>query len=431
MKYTLLFLCFSASAAMAQVNYVNYQSPVKSQYNRGTCSAFSLLSAMEVLPGFPNDLSEQHAYALAKAVLFSKDSANAYQEGATFADYIQILNDRGTVREDQLPYNPYMGFWQNANTSFGAYTADISGTTLDDILSERTFTYTLDKDDCTYKTFAEARDVAYIKKQLDEGVKNIPVSYFIKGDYWSAHKGSPLLKMDPDAIIRFVINGQQLTYAAAKKIHPNLEDEAINGDVKYTGYNGYNDTLFQDGHAVSIVGYDNSGFIIKNSWGKDWGNGGYGWLSFNYHRLFVKRLLVIKRGKIKLGNGATDGADVKARDIYLKSMPTGKNEKGMQVSLVYHGNGTPPSFKSISYKVYGRFNSSPIEVANGISIYSSLLFEPREYGYQAELLTKEELLDYIYGYYIVAEMVLPNGRKISNTYYHVVPRNKEYEPGQY
>lgn len=40
------------------------------------------------------------------------------------------------------------------------------------------------------------------------------------------------------------------------------------------------------GHAVSIVGYDLSKhqFLIKNSYGTDWGDGGYGWLPFEYVR---------------------------------------------------------------------------------------------------------------------------------------------------
>jgi hypothetical protein len=140
MRLIPFLLLYCLPTATAQINYINYQSPVKSQHDRGTCSAFSLLSAMEVLPGFPNDLSEQHAYALAKAVAYNSDSTAAYNEGATFADYIDILNNRGIVREDQMPYNPYLGFWQNANTSFGAYNADISGASVEDILSERTFT---------------------------------------------------------------------------------------------------------------------------------------------------------------------------------------------------------------------------------------------------------------------------------------------------
>lgn len=424
----LVFVCGQTTAQY--VNYINYQSPVKSQHERGTCSAFSLISAMEVLPGFPTDLSEQHAYALAKSVIFTTDSSSSYREGATFPDYMEILDSKGIVREDQMPYNPYLGFWQNANSSFGAYNADISGSSFNDIFGDRAFTYTLEKDYCIYKEFADARDVDFIKRELDSGVKNIPVGYFINSNYWSAHNGNRNKKMDPNDLVRFLINNKKLTYAEAKKLHPNLEDEVLKGKVDWTGQNGY-DTLYKEGHAVSIVGYDSNGFIIKNSWGKDWGENGYGWVSFNYHRMFVKRILILKDGRIKVSNQVQKGNDVKADDIYLKSMPSGKDEKGMLVSLVYHGSGTPPAFKSIRYKVFGRLSTNPIETVDGISIYSRLSFDPRAHGYQAELLTHELLLDFIFGYYIVAELELQNGRKITNIYYHVVPRNKEYEPGRY
>ena len=33
-------------------------------------------------------------------------------------------------------------------------------------------------------------------------------------------------------------------------------------------------------HAVVIIGYDAAGnYLIKNSWGKGWGNNGFGWVS--------------------------------------------------------------------------------------------------------------------------------------------------------
>lgn len=414
----------------AQVNYINYQSPVKSQYNRGTCSAFSLLSAMEVLPGFPTDLSEQHAYALAKAMLYTKDSTRAFKEGATFPDYLDLLDKNGVVREDQMPYNPYIGFWENAKSSFSAYNADISGATVEEVLSDKTFSYTLEKDYCVYKTDTEARDLDYIKKQLDSGIKNIPVGYFIDPGYWYAHKGNLLFKMDPDELMTFKINGESLTYSSAKKINNNLEEDVLNDKVEFEMKNGYSNP-YKNGHAVSIIGYDKNGFIIKNSWGREWGKNGYGWVSFNYHKLFVRRILVLKYGLIKVNNSKDRGQNVNAADIYLKSMPANNKEKGIHVSLVYHGNTTPPDIKKITYKVYGRFKKEPIEIVDGISIFSRLSFEPREHGYQAEILQNEILLDFIYGYYIVAEIELQNGRKITNTYYHVVPRNKEYEPNQY
>ncbi len=430
MRFIALVLLFS-SKLTAQVNYINYQSPVKSQHNRGTCSAFSLLSAMEVLPGFPTDLSEQHAYALAKSMMFLQDSTSSIEEGATFADYLDILDRKGIVREDQMPYNPYLGFWSSVNSNFAAYNADISGTTVEDVVEENAFSYTLSKQYCTYKTFSAARDIAYIKSQLDSGVKNIPVGYFIEPTYWQQHRGSSLNKMVPDDIIRFIIGGKRMGYTAAKQIDPYLEDNWQRGKVKYEVQKGY-DTVFKYGHAVSIIGYDNNGFIIKNSWGKDWADNGYGWISFDYHKLFAKRILILKDGRIRISNSKDRGTAVKANEIYLKSMPAGNKERGLLVSLVYHGKTAPPVFKKISYKVYGRANSLlPVETVDGISIYSMLSFDAREAGYQAELLRNQLLLDYTYGYYIVAEMELENGRKISNSYYHVVPRNKEYDPNQY
>ena len=36
----------------------------------------------------------------------------------------------------------------------------------------------------------------------------------------------------------------------------------------------------QGGHAVTIVGYDKKGLILRNSWGYSWGDGGYGFFPY-------------------------------------------------------------------------------------------------------------------------------------------------------
>jgi len=36
------------------------------------------------------------------------------------------------------------------------------------------------------------------------------------------------------------------------------------------------------GHAVSLVGYTKKGFIVRNSWGTEWGDGGYAHASNSY-----------------------------------------------------------------------------------------------------------------------------------------------------
>jgi len=43
------------------------------------------------------------------------------------------------------------------------------------------------------------------------------------------------------------------------------------------------------GHSVTIVGYSlpKRQFIIKNSFGSDWGDGGYCWMPFEYFDMYV------------------------------------------------------------------------------------------------------------------------------------------------
>jgi len=36
------------------------------------------------------------------------------------------------------------------------------------------------------------------------------------------------------------------------------------------------------GHAIALVGYTTTGFIVRNSWGTDWGDGGYAYASNAY-----------------------------------------------------------------------------------------------------------------------------------------------------
>jgi len=44
----------------------------------------------------------------------------------------------------------------------------------------------------------------------------------------------------------------------------------------------YDEASASEGHAVTVAGYDDYGWIIRNSWGKQWGDSGYAYASYDY-----------------------------------------------------------------------------------------------------------------------------------------------------
>ena len=49
------------------------------------------------------------------------------------------------------------------------------------------------------------------------------------------------------------------------------------------GYlDSYDDESAEGGHAVALVGYTPDYFIVRNSWGDDWGDGGFAYASYAY-----------------------------------------------------------------------------------------------------------------------------------------------------
>lgn len=66
-----------------------------------------------------------------------------------------------------------------------------------------------------------------------------------------------------------------ILYATAN-VHEGWNSPGTKGIIKYRS-----DYKILGGHAFAIVGYDNSGFWIQNSWSKNWGKGGYAQVSYD------------------------------------------------------------------------------------------------------------------------------------------------------
>ena len=68
-----------------------------------------------------------------------------------------------------------------------------------------------------------------------------------------------------------------------------LDCDSSWNDVKSDGLlTKFDKKSIEGGHAISIVGYTETHFIIRNSWGTDWGHKGFAYASFDYAKAAFK-----------------------------------------------------------------------------------------------------------------------------------------------
>lgn len=424
MRRLFLPLCLLATltaAAQIKVDYRPYQSPVKNQHNRGTCTAFAILAMMETFPGFPADLSEQYTYANVKSSYY--DSMAEYDEGAKISNYIHTLQSDGLLREDQMPYNPDAPVWDKAASNFDKMKVDIKGARLLDLLKLQDFTYRLTPGMYILKKGEAAQDVAWIKKQLDAGTKSIAVGYAVNGNTWFKHQGTRADKIDPGQMLQVVDGDKVYDYKVASILYLFLEKKLRDGSLKVR----FKDSTLRpdEGHAVSIVGYDESGFLIKNSWGEDWGDGGYGWVSFDYHRLFCTQAMAVISGQVDVA-AWTKELSSQPSDIYLKSLPGRfENKHGLQLSFVFHSKGAPARIQATKFEVYD-CNGVLLDKQDG---YVRGIFDGRAVGYNTDVLeARTAAFDPACEYTVKVAFTMSGGQQFTNVYRHVKPYNREYAP---
>ncbi len=115
-QLALLGSLVASGSAQARIDLRAYQSPVKNQGHRGTCTAFAVAAALEGFPGVPLDASEQFLYALAKdqQTTHARVFAGYYQnrkwlralftDGVSLREYQDSLRLYGTCEERFFPY---------------------------------------------------------------------------------------------------------------------------------------------------------------------------------------------------------------------------------------------------------------------------------------------------------------------------------------
>jgi len=90
-------------------------------------------------------------------------------------------------------------------------------------------------------------------------------------------------------------------------------------------------TNINGGHAMCVVGYNSymDAFEVMNSWGKDWGNGGFFWLRFEDYAKYVKcGFAPIMADKQVLDDSTRDKPDITLTGEFSFRTPNGFNEHG-------------------------------------------------------------------------------------------------------
>jgi hypothetical protein len=340
---------FFYSIIFSQPKVIDYrysQSPVKNQEDRGTCTAFAVAACLETFPGVPSDLSEQYLYAALKMMDYDS-SLTEVEKGGMLHLYKESLKKFGVFHEQLMPYNSNQLEFKNTDPNLVQVIRE-SQTGPVSMLLKRPSAKAgiIGEADVEWADIPGGQDVDRIKKLLQEGVKAVAVSYHINPDEFSAIQKGKKFVLVPDSSFLVKDIAEDTVYFfwdARIKYGSNFFEKFKKKEISL--WSPFN----LDGHAMTVVGYNEKGFIIKNSWGKNFGDNGYITISYDYHRLLARRMFAIK--KIHYFKPPQYGPLSTTTDLRLKVIPlSGSN--GLSLSLFCVNDQFDPVIAVAGYSIY-------------------------------------------------------------------------------
>lgn len=366
--------------AVGQVDYRAQQSPVKHQGARGTCAAFSVCAAMETFPGVPTDLSEQMLYASIKLHQNNTDlwrralgMKPEMQIGDALGSYAMLASGLGTCPEEFFPYNPNPLKVPDTVPDEVRRYIELAQVTEDDLMRLRMAVgvYRIVMADEGLLQLAAAQDVERIKAELDVGRVAIPVSYRVHEPSWTAldEKGNFDASgardiVHPGMMDKFARrDGDWMTYNQAKAACMMTGEDLLEGvrSGAWVRARAFPEGEY-GGHAVTIVGYDDLGFIVKNSWGEEWGSVGYCRISYDYHRLYTMEALLIDRVVVDQWPSSSLRRTPEIRDAQWRLKVSHHADGERLVLSSWALAARQPDVQVMSYTVYRLVNETVWEV---------------------------------------------------------------------
>jgi hypothetical protein len=360
MKKIILLIIISAFTntinSQDLLNYRSFQTPVKDQGFRGTCTAFGIAAALEILPGVPADISEQYLYGALK----HSQPNTAYSEGDFLYNYVNSLKEYGFIHESALPYNPNTINWESTDSEF---TRLIQGSQIGAVslgLLKYYAKYSIDNvTQYSYFNATQASDPTVIINQIKAGNKAIAVNYnYLYLPTWSKGICTADNPITPDEAFQIKFGDNYYAFTQAKQMYNgDLIEDLKTGKVKrYILDPPTPERQTYGAHIVTIVGYNKNGFIFKNSWGKDWADKGYGYISFDAHRLMCKEAITFHN--IKFVKPKYQKEYEATTKFYLKTALIGASFKPyFNVSIFTKDIFSDPMITHVTYKVYDSKNN--------------------------------------------------------------------------
>jgi hypothetical protein len=296
----LLGLFYQAICLYGQVDFRYYQSPVhRVQDSAHTCGC-AVAGMLENFAGLPSDLN---GAAWEEALGGREDLATG----------LQILSGRG-FRSRAWPAG------QGAQP-----------------LLEATLV----------KSGAAAQDVAQLKAWLDQGLKGVVVRYRAPLPIWDALSArDPHIRMAASARVR---EGQR-SWAWKKAIRkfPDWATRLADSSLRLEPLCLPSQMGEQ---AVLVVGYDlERGFLVKHCRGTQWGQGGYAWLEFDYHRCMALEAAAILLAKPTAAPRARQSKE--ALQLRLKCLPELlEGKRHLQLSVWIAAGGLEQPWKNLRYEL--------------------------------------------------------------------------------
>lgn len=272
----------------SSVSLQSRMRPVRNQASRGTCAANAGAALMEYYTGGKWDFSVQYLFERMKCIEHMLTEKASLDEGSDIRYVFAALEQYGVCREEFWPY-------AREQIDERAVIADWRGRDVPPGADEDAKRHRLC--DKPY-IFSYANNVEEIKKYLAGSIQHAPMPVYVGAKTFS--DGNTILPLENGFVtlpklVDIKIQEGVCNIDKLATCRNSIDISAVDMDsIKEVKSIEVLDMTFEGYHAMLLVGYEDDGqspgggyFIVRNSWGGDWGENGYGKMPYAYVELFV------------------------------------------------------------------------------------------------------------------------------------------------